>query len=102
MMGLFGNKKKTEESAASHDVILEDGTRVKVNQVVDCIGDSCPRPQLMTKAAMNKAAAGDILEIKVDNPTSVESLPPMMPELHGTHLGTVRADRYWQVVLQKN
>ena len=102
-MGLFGNKKGASENTAKHDdITLEDGTSVKVNQVVDCIGDSCPRPQLMTKAAMSKAKAGDILEIMVDNPTSVEALPPLMAELHGTHLGTVRADRYWQVVLQKN
>ncbi len=101
-MGLFGKKKSAPETASKHDVTLEDGKTVTVTQVVDCIGDSCPRPQLMTKAAMGKASSGQIIEVQVDNPTSVEALPPMMAELHGTHLGTVRADRYWQVVLQKN
>jgi len=101
-MGLFGKKKAVTTNDAHHDITLDDGSTVTATQVVDCIGDSCPRPQLMTKAAMAKAVAGDILEIKVDNPTSMEALPPMMPELHGKHLGTVRADRYWQVVLLKN
>lgn len=100
-MGLFG-KKKTEESNSSYEAELEDGTKVAIKDVVDCIGDSCPRPQLMTKAAMAKAQSGDTIEIKIDNSTSVEAIPPMMSDLQGSHLATIKKDRYWQVLLRKN
>jgi len=101
-MGLFSKKPKATASNAEHEAKLEDGTMVTVNSIVDCLGDSCPRPQLMTKAALAKAQPGDIVEIQIDNPTSVEAIPPMMPDLAAKHLGTIRKDRYWQVLLQKD
>lgn len=101
-MGLFGGKKDKPAAVEGGNVTLDDGTTVSVRQVVDCLGDSCPRPQLMTKKAMSQAAVGDVIEVKIDNPTSMEALPPMMGELHGTHLGTVKAERYWRVIIRKN
>lgn len=100
-MGLFSKKKETE-SNSSYEAELEDGTKVEVKNVVDCIGDSCPRPQLMTKAAMEKAQPGDTVEIKIDNSTSVEAIPPMVSDLQSSHLATIKKDRYWQVLLRKN
>lgn len=99
-MGLFGKKKEEPAAAAGGEVTIE-GTTVTVDRVVDCLGDSCPRPQLKTKKALSEMAAGQVAEIRIDNPTSMEAIPPMMPEIGGTHLGTVKADRYWRVVLRK-
>ena len=101
-MGIFGKKKESTEASSAYETQLEDGTSIKVSAVIDCLGDSCPRPQLMTKAAMGKAQSGDNIEVQIDNPTSVEAIPPMMSELGGTHLATIKKDRYWQVLLQKN
>ncbi len=103
-MGLFSRSKdKTNTaSAGGETVTLEDGSTVSLAQVVDCLGDSCPRPQLMTKKAMSNAAGGAVIEVKIDNPTSMEAIPPMMPELNGTHLGTIKTDRYWRVIVRKN
>lgn len=102
-MGLFGRSKdKSAGTGAPDSVTLDDGSAVAVSYVVDCLGDSCPRPQLMTKKAMSKAAAGEVIEVKIDNPTSMEAIPPMMPELQGTHLGTVKTDRYWRVIVRKD
>ena len=101
-MGFFSKKEKTEESSSAYEAQLEDGTTIQVSNVVDCLGDSCPRPQLMTKAAMGKAQSGDNVEVRIDNSTSVEAIPPMMDDLGGTHLATIKKDRYWQVLLQKN
>jgi tRNA 2-thiouridine synthesizing protein A len=100
-MGLFGKKSKRVATENS-EVTLEDGTTVTINASVDCIGDSCPRPQLMTKAALGKASSGDTIEVKIDNPTSMEAIPPMMPELQARHLATIRKDRHWQLLLRKN
>lgn len=101
-MGLFGSKKPAVQNQALSQVELEDGSVVEVSQVVDCIGDSCPRPQLMTRAALSKAQPGDAIEIQIDNPTSLEAIPPMLPRLDATHLGTIKKDRYWQVLVRRN
>ena len=100
-MGLFGKKKQSQPAESGTEVTLEDGSVVKISQVVDCIGDSCPRPQLMTKAAVSKSNAGDVIEVRIDNPTSVEAIPPMMADLGSTCLATIKKDRYWQVVVRR-
>ena len=101
-MGLFGSKKSEEPSAQATSTITLGDQRYTVSQVVDVLGDSCPRPQLMTKKALSKAAPGAVIEVMVDNPTSMEAIPPMMPELNGSHLGTLKAERYWRVFVRKN
>ena len=103
-MGLFSRSTKTagDTTSPATSVTLDDGTAYAVNDVVDCIGDSCPRPQLMTKKAMSRAESGDVVEVRVDNPTSMEAIPPMMGAVQGTHLGTVKAERHWRVILRKN
>jgi len=101
-MGLFGSRKKKPEASSGGTAVLADGTEVTVASQVDCIGDSCPRPQLMTKKAVGNAAAGDVVEVLVDNPTSMEALPPMCPGLGATHLETVSASKAWHVYIRKD
>ncbi len=55
----------------------------------------------MTKKAMGELTSGQVLEVMVDNPTSMEALPPMCAELHCEHLGTVNTGRAWHVYLRK-
>ncbi len=99
-MGLFGSKK-AENVAGGGQATLPDGRVVSVARQVDAIGDSCPRPQLMTKKAVGELKAGEVLEVLVDNPTSMEALPPMCPELHCEHLGTANTGRAWHVYMRK-
>lgn len=102
-MGLFSKKNdSTAHAAPTATVTLPDGTSVTVAQQINCLGDSCPRPQLMTKKALTGAASGGVVEVMIDNPTSMEAIPPMMKDLASTHLATVRADRYWRVLVRKN
>ncbi len=103
-MGLFGLSKRsaTEPSAALGEATLPDGARVQVARRVDCIGDSCPRPQIMTKNAVGALAVGQVVEVLVDNPTSVEALPPMCPGLAATHLATVKDRDCWRVYIRKD
>ena len=68
-MGLFGTKKKVEEGPAGGEAVLGDGRRVAIARRIDCRGDSCPRPQLMTKKAVGEIAPGGVLEVLVDNPS---------------------------------
>jgi tRNA 2-thiouridine synthesizing protein A len=99
-MGLFGSKK-TEAATGGGKVTLPDGREITVSRQVDAIGDSCPRPQLMTRKAMKEVGAGEVVEVLVDNPTSVEALPPMCAELDCEHLATVNTGRAWHVYLRK-
>lgn len=101
-MGLFGSKKKVEEAGAGGEARLSDGTTVQVARRVDCRGDSCPRPQLMTKKAVNEVAPGGVVEVLVDNPSSVEALPPMCDELNATHLETIKDPACWRVYIKKD
>ncbi|AOU97651.1 hypothetical protein BI364_06485 [Acidihalobacter yilgarnensis] len=101
-MGLFGGKKQAAASSGAASVALEDGSSVAVDEWVDCLGDSCPRPQLMTKKALGKASSGQVVGVKIDNPTSFEAVLAMLPELNGTLLGSPKGDRGWQVVIRRN
>ena len=101
-MGLFGRKTAPATPGPAAQAVLPDGTTVSVKQQINCIGDSCPRPQLLTKKALVSAVQGEVLEILVDNPTSMEAIPPMMPGLASTHLATVRAERCWRVFVRKD
>ena len=102
-MGFFGRKKdkSAESSGPAGEVTLDNGEIIVVDQMVDCIGDSCPRPQLMTKKALANAAAGEVIEVRIDNPTSMEAVPPMLPDLGSVHLGTVKVERYWRVIVRR-
>ena len=102
-MGLFGKRKAERESREpGEQVTLDSGEVVVAASVVDCIGDNCPRPQILTRKTLLGAGSGDVIEVKVDNPTSMEALPPIIEENGGTHLGTFRRARHWQVLARKS
>lgn len=102
-MGLFSRKAAAAPATGTPmQAALPDGTKVTVKQQIDCLGDSCPRPQLMTKKALSGAGPGDVFEVLIDNPTSMEAIPPMMKDLASTHLATVRAERCWRIFVRKN
>jgi len=103
-MALFARNRKKEEknNAPVGSVTLGDGQSVEISARIDCLGDSCPRPQLMTKKALGNAAANDVLEILIDNPSSMEAIPPMLPELNATHLETIKGKRRWEIYVRKN
>lgn len=102
-MGLFSrNKVEAAGAKAKAKATLGDGTSVTIAQFVDCRGDSCPRPQLMTRKAVGQIGSGEVVEILVDNPSSVEALPPMCDELNATHLETIQEPRCWKVYIRKD
>lgn len=101
---MFGFKKRdtVAQEAAARQVTLGDGQTYTVVRQIDCLGDSCPRPQLMTKKTIGQVAPGDVIEVMVDNPSSMEALPPMCDEIGATHLETLKAERCWQVYIRKD
>lgn len=74
---------------------------IEVARTVNCIGDGCPRPQLLTLKALNQLPPGSVVELVSDNPTAVETIPAMMLAAYGSHLATVREDAVWRVYVRK-
>lgn len=102
-MGLFSKKSAAAPGPGrSTHAELPDGTKLTIKQQINCVGDSCPRPQLMTKKALSAATPGDIFEVLIDNATSMEAIPPMMKDLRSSHVATVREDRCWHVYVRKD
>jgi len=98
----FGKKEKEIKSSPTGEVTLENGSVVPIAQSVDCIGDSCPRPQLMTKKALSSAGSGDVIEVLVDNSSSMEAIPPMLNGLGAMLLESRKSDRRWEIYIRKN
>ncbi|HED13889.1 MAG TPA: sulfurtransferase TusA family protein [Gammaproteobacteria bacterium] len=102
-MAFFGRKKQVHTAIEPvGSAVLSSGETVTVAASINCIGDSCPRPQLMTKKALSLAVPGDVIEILIDNPTSMEAVSTLIPELGATHLDTVKAARCWKVYARNN
>ena len=103
-MGLFSRRQKNEETQQDdfQEVTLSDGISYTLTQKVDCLGDSCPRPQMMTKKALSNVKKNDVVEITVDNSSSMEAVPPMGPQLGATHLETVTENNCWRIYMRKD
>ena len=103
-MGLFSRKPKDEytQQVDLQVVKLSDGISYCLKKQLNCLGDSCPRPQMMTKNALNNIQTNDVVEITVDNPSSMEAVPPMGPQLGATHLETVTENTSWKIYMRKD
>jgi tRNA 2-thiouridine synthesizing protein A len=72
-----------------------------VGVTVNCIGDGCPKPQILTLKAVNQVPPGIVVELLSDNATAVETIPAMMEAALGTHLLTIRSEGCWRVYVCK-
>ena len=104
-MGLFGSGKKKrqgdDQSARASAVEVPGVGLLTIVRQVNCLGDSCPRPQILTRKALSEINDGEVVEVLIDNPSSVEAIPPMLPGLRCTHLATVKDPRQWRVYVRK-
>ncbi len=85
-----------------HMVKLPGGEVVQVSHVADCMGATCPRPQLMTMRILDAMKKGDVLEIISDNPTTVETIPALAMVLYSQHLATLHTDNGWCIYIRKD
>ena len=102
-MGLFQSPQNVETNKMrSWEVQLQDGTKVTVNNRLDCIGDTCPRPQLKLKKSIKGMESGEIVEVLINNPPSLETLPALCPEIGATHLYRLKEPNLWKLYIQKD
>lgn len=68
---------------------------------VDLTGENCLRTNLVTKRALDGAAAGSVIEIVSDNLSSVETIPFMLAGHGCAHLGTLHLEGTWKIYARK-
>tara|TARA_B100001113_G_scaffold196773_1_gene161278 strand:- start:239 stop:751 length:513 start_codon:yes stop_codon:yes gene_type:complete len=83
------------------EVQLQDGRKVAVNNRLDCVGDTCPRPQLKLKKNIKGMESGEIVEVLINNPPSLETLPALCPEIGATHLDSLKEPNYGNFISKK-
>ncbi len=91
----------TNVSAEPHSVHLEGAGKVLIARTLDCIGATCPRPQLLTMRILDGLEEGEVIELLSDNPATVETLPALMFSHGGTHVATVKQRDLWRVYMRK-
>lgn len=108
-----GSSTSTATSSAVSDAEPRDGALqgtttaldpdgLHVDRVLDCSGEMCPRPQLLTKRTIVKEMeVGQVLELVVDNPSSPDLVPTIMNDIGAVHLHTVRSDQDWRLYIRK-
>ena len=102
-MGLFQSPQNVETNKMrSWEVQLQDGRKVTVNNRLDCIGDTCPRPQLKLKKSIKGMESGEIVEVLINKPPSLETLPARCPEIGATHLDSLKEQNLWKLYIQKD
>ena len=95
-------KETITTSKQVHIVELPDGSKAEITRTADCIGASCPRPQLVTMHTLEEMHDGEILELVSDNPTTVETIPALAMVLFCKHLATIHDDKGWRIYIQKD
>lgn len=93
----------TQENLGAQKTMLIPGYgEVIVGHVVNAVGDSCPKPQILTLKAVNQVPPGSVVELISDNVTAVETIPAMMEAALGMHLMTMKVDKCWHVFVCKS
>lgn len=92
------NRQITEQS---REVELTDGRLVVVRQRVECLGDGCPKPQLLTLKALSLVEPGEVVELVTDSVTAAETISAMMNLADGEYLATERDEGVWRVYIQR-
>ncbi|MDE2613135.1 MAG: sulfurtransferase TusA family protein [Burkholderiales bacterium] len=93
--------REPRQAAPSQEVVLPGAGPTRIAHSVDCLGASCPRPQLLAMKVMSRMADGEVVEVHCDSAAAVESFPALALTLVSTHLATVRDGYAWRVYLRK-
>ena len=98
---VFKRRDEVVVSRERHCVVLPDVGEIEICIEVNCIGASCPRPQVLTMKAFHRLSPGETMELISDNASSVESVVAMALVLNAHHLATLREATVWRVYLRK-
>jgi TusA-related sulfurtransferase len=83
------------------EVEIPDVGKVTIAKVIDCKGMVCPKPQLMCKKAANEMQDGEVAEMLITNPASVEAVPSIIKKTGCTHLTTIKEGNLFKLYFRK-
>lgn len=86
---------------AKHQVSLPNLGKIEVCIEVNCLGATCPRPQMLAMKAFACLAPGEVMEIVSDNPSSVEALQALALNIDARYLAQQREANTWRLYLGK-
>lgn len=70
-------------------------------QTLDTLGRVCPYPLLLTKKALEKLPAGQMLKVLCDAPASAEDSIPRYAEKAGFGFESVKLADKWELFIKK-
>ena len=77
-------------------------SRMLVDFSLDFTAQTCLRTNLGVRRALQAMAPGQVLEIRSDNVSAVETIPFMLESHACEHLGTAAFDGRWAVYVRKS
>lgn len=78
-----------------------DVESIKVDEVLDTKGLSCPMPLLKTKKAINSLTSGQVLEVMGTDPGSKNDLPNWCERSGHEFLGNKEEDGFFRFFIKK-
>lgn len=77
-------------------------TQVKIDEVLDCKGLSCPLPILKTKQTVDKMVVGQVLEMIATDPGSVRDMDSWSRRTGHEIMETRHADGLYRYIIRKS
>lgn len=68
---------------------------------LDLLGLKCPLPALKTRKALRSIAAGELLEVRCDDPLAGIDIPALLNETGDTLVEVLRAENRFTFVIRK-
>ncbi len=100
LSGLWRQLTRTRRPTVKRVELRRHGM-LSVDASLAFIGDGCLRTNLLTKNALDRARAGEIIEIISDNLSSVETIPFMLVNHSCVHLATIHDQHCWKIYIRK-
>ncbi len=82
-------------------VNLPDIGEVEVHKQVNCSGMVCPRPQLEVKKAIQSMNSGEVAEVIITNPPSVETVSELIKKMKCELLAKVKEGNVFKIYFKK-
>lgn len=80
---------------------MKGNSEIKVDMVVDVIGEICPIPLIETRKAMNKSKGGAIIEIIGTHDSSKEEIPMAVKSSGSEILKVIEEEGIWHIFIRK-
>lgn len=80
---------------------MKGNSEIKVDTVVDVIGEICPIPLIETRKAMNKSKSGAIIEIMGTHDSSKQEIPMAVESTGSEILEVIEEEGIWHIFIKK-